>query len=513
MIVFIHVGSGTAVKKYAIFGWAFGLIPLARLALQSKNIEFLMSAFLLIIGIALGVGLIWYLLNLSSQLRRKTPASGTNEFVPQEAMHEVNDRIGGYLYLAGGLAIGLALVAVYFYIEGTVYEGHFREWLNLAIRLMHVTFGIAWIGASFYFVFLENSLNRTDGVRDELAGNLWAVHGGGFYYLEKYKLAPKKIPKELHWFKYEAYFTWITGICLLAVVYYFNARGILIDPAVLDMSPAAAITISIASLAAGWMLYAWLSNSPLAKHVPTFVFVGFLILAGFAWGYCQLFSARAAFIHFGALLGTLMAGNVFFAIIPAQKAMVKAAREGRPFDPRLGKHAGWRSLHNNYFTLPVLFVMISNHFPSTFGHDYNWLVLAAISLGTAGIKHYFNLVEQKRRSVWVLPLSVFLLLVVAFVTAPKASSGECKTVSFSQIYTIFNERCVSCHSSRPTDEVWTSPPNGIVYDSPGQIASLTDKILQRVVITKTMPQNNKTGMTPEERELIRCWIEQGAKVE
>ncbi len=209
-----------------------------------------------------------------------------------------------------------------------------------------------------------------------------------------------------------------------------------------------------------------------------------------------------------------MAGNVFFVIIPSQKAMIKAAKEGSYLDPWLGRYAGLRSYHNNYFTLPVLFVMISNHFPSTFGHKHAWAVLAVISLAGAGVKHYANLREKGRSSLYVLPVSVLMLLGVAFVTAPKPAGESCdSTVSFTEIYAIFNRRCLSCHSSQPTDDVYTAPPNGVVYDTPQDIAKLTDKIMQRVVITKTMPQNNKTGVTPEERERIRCWIEQGAVIE
>ncbi|GJM35436.1 MAG: membrane protein [Saprospiraceae bacterium] len=475
-----------------------------------------MKILLLLIGLGLGLAVIALLMKLSKHIeavdedmdRQKEPNTAW-----EEKLGSIKNNLEGYNYLAGGMALVLILIVIYYQIAGTPYEGHFREWLNLVVRLAHVTFGIAWIGASFYFVFLENALNRTKDVREELAGNLWAVHGGGFYYLEKYKVAPTKIPKDLHWFKYEAYFTWISGFCLLCVVYYFNAKGFLIDPNVLDISPVSAIAIGVSSLVVGWLIYAYLSKSPLAKNVLLFATVGFLILVFFAWFYCQVFSARAAFIHFGALIGTLMVGNVFFVIIPAQKEMVSAAKEGRPLNPELGKHAGWRSLHNNYFTLPVLFVMISNHFPSTFGNEYNWAVLAGISLGTAGIKHYLNLLEKKQESVWVLPISVFLLLAVVFVTAPEVSDGECKEeVAFTTVYAIINERCISCHSAQPTDDVWTSPPNGVMYDTPEQIANLTEKIMQRVVITKTMPQNNKTGMTPEERELIRCWIEQGANL-
>ncbi len=407
-----------------------------------------------------------------------------------------------FVYAAIILVIITILVFTYLIVKGTPWEGHMIEWMNIVVRVMHITFGIAWIGASFYFVFLENALNRTENVRDELAGNLWAIHGGGFYYLEKYKVAPKSIPKHLHWFKYEAYFTWVSGFSLLFIVYYFNAKGFLIDTNVYDMSSAAAITTGIGSFAVGWLLYDILCKTPLVKNKILFAIIGFAIATGFAWFYCHVFSARAAYIHFGAMLGSIMAANVFFVIIPSQKAMVNAAKSGKPLNPELGKHAGLRSLHNNYLTLPVLFVMVSNHFPSTFGFKYPWLILAAISLGSAGIKHWLNLREQGKLSIWVMPLSVLILLSAAYISAPP-KPGECKSqIQFSEINAIVQKRCITCHSSRPTDDVITSPPNGVTYDTPENFVKLKDKIMQRVVLTKTMPQNNKTNMTPEERDLI-----------
>ncbi|QEC58583.1 urate hydroxylase PuuD [Flavisolibacter ginsenosidimutans] len=386
------------------------------------------------------------------------------------------------------------------------------EWLNIVIRVMHITFGIAWIGASFYFVWLENALNRTDNVREELAGNLWAVHGGGFYYLEKYKVAPTEIPKTLHWFKYEAYFTWLSGFTLLFVVYYFNAQAFLIDKNVLDISPVTAISVGIGSFVVAWIIYDLLCRTPLLKKGYWFALLGFVLLSGFAYFYAHVFSGRAAYIHFGGMIATLMAGNVFFVIIPSQKAMVKSAKEGAPLNPWLGKYAGLRSLHNNYFTLPVLFVMVSNHFPSTFSYGQPWLILMIVSLGAAGIKHYLNLKERGQLSIWVMPVSVLILLGAAFMTAPQKATGECKSdVSMSQVYAIVQKRCVACHATKPTDDVITAPPNGVVYETPQDIIKLKDKIMQRVVVTKTMPQNNKTGMTEEERNFVRCWIEQGAK--
>lgn len=427
-----------------------------------------------------------------------------------ETRHEQTGMIQGWIYAAIIFTITAIIASIYFMVKGTVYEGHLMEWLNIVVRVMHITFGIAWIGASFYFVFLENALNRTDNIRDELAGNLWAVHGGGFYYLEKYKIAPKTIPKSLHWFKYEAYFTWISGFALLFIIYYFNASAMLIDTNVMKLSTAAAISISIGSFIVAWLIYDLVCKSGLEKKPWLFVLTGIALLAGFAYFYSQVFSGRAAFIHFGAMIGSIMVANVFFVIIPSQKSMVNAAKKGELPDPTKARKALFRSIHNNYFTLPVLFVMVSNHFPSTFGNNYQWIVLAAISIGSAGIKHWLNLREQGKLSIWIMPASVILLLAIAYVTAPQPSNAKCREVSFAEVNTIIQQRCISCHSSQPTDEVYTAPPNGVKYDTPQEIVFKKDLIMQRVVLTKTMPQNNKTNMTPEERDIIRCWLEQGA---
>jgi uncharacterized membrane protein len=427
----------------------------------------------------------------------------------------INEKLGlsiNYIYTGIIICALLLVYIVYILLEKTIYVGHIQEWMNIIVRWMHITFGIAWIGSSFLFVFMENSLKPNKN-RPELKGDMWMVHGGGFFFVEKYQVIPKEIPRELHWFKYEAYFTWLTGFMLLFVVYYFNASAMLVDPNIWDIPSWLGVVIGIGSLALGYLVYDLLCRTPLLKKPLYFGIVGFILLTCFAYGYTQLFNARAAYVHFGALIGTLMAGNVFFVIIPAQKATIAAAKRGESPNPWLGQYAGLRSFHNNYFTLPVLFVMISNHFPSTFGNEYAWAVLAALSLASAGIKHYANLREKGQLSTYVLPLSVLLMLSIAFVTAPQSVGGKCDSeITFTEIYQIFEQRCVSCHSSSPTDDTYTAPPNGVVYDTPQDITKLTDKIMQRVVITKTMPQNNKTGITPEEREKIRCWIEQGAAI-
>ncbi len=400
----------------------------------------------------------------------------------------------------------------YLMLKDSPLQGFVMEWLNLIIRWAHVVVGIMWIGASFYFIFLENNLNRTDNIRDELAGNLWAIHGGGFYYLEKYKLAPAELPKKLHWFKYEAYFTWITGFSLLIVVYYMDAKAFLIDPQIADISTGLGIFIGVATLVLGWIIYDQMCKSPLVKLPLWFALTGFLILTIISYFLSQVFNPRAAFIHVGALIGTCMAWNVYFVIIPAQKALVKAAKTGQPLDPTLGKKAGERSLHNNYFTLPVIFIMISNHFPSTFGHEYNWLVLMIIALASAGIKHFWNLYERGIKTKLILPVSVLMLISLALVTSPKYDTANTKQVAFDEVEEIFTQRCVQCHSSNPTDDQWQSAPNGVVFDLPSQIQNMKDKIMLRVVQTNSMPQGNKTNMTQEERDTIRDWIIQGAKI-
>ncbi|MEJ7828651.1 MAG: urate hydroxylase PuuD, partial [Segetibacter sp.] len=451
--------------------------------------------------------ILFMLIRLTYHFRNLSKEKGDDGALLQQGeIADHKERIGlsqGYVYTLIIISIIALLLLTYFLIKGTLWEGHFMEWLNIIVRLMHITFGIAWIGASFYFVWLENALNRKENVRDELAGNLWAVHGGGFYYLEKYKIAPKAIPRDLHWFKYEAYFTWLSGFSLLFVVYYFNAEAFLIDKNVLDITPLTAISIGIGSFIIAWIIYHLLCKTPLVKKGSWFALAGFVLSVGFAWFYTQVFSGRAAYIHFGAMLGTLMVGNVFFIIIPSQKAMVKAAKENKTLDPALGKVAQLRSLHNNYFTLPVLFVMVSNHFPSTFGFKYPWLILTVISLGTAGVKHWLNLREKGQLNIWVLPVSVLILFAAAYMSAPQKPDTDCKNeVSFNEVNMIVQKRCLQCHSSHPTDEVFTVPPNGVVYETPQNIAGLKDKILQRVVVTKTMPLNNKTNMTEEERQVI-----------
>ncbi len=446
-----------------------------------------------------------YLLNDVFKILKRNNLSESNN----EITNEVKT---GRIILIGVSILCLAIYFSYPSIENSGLEVHLLEWLSLVVRWAHVILGIAWIGASFYFIFLENSLNRTKDLRDELAGNLWAIHGGGFYYVEKFKGAPAVIPEKLHWFKYEAYFTWLTGIILLTLVYYLNAKSFMVDPSVKDISPSTAILIGIGSLISGWLIYDLMCRSSLLAKPKLFGFIGFIILVGLSFILSKFLSGRAAFIHVGALLGTIMAGNVFFTIIPSQKDLVQAAKNNRPLNLERAKIAGLRSLHNNYITLPVIFVMISNHFPGTFSPVYNWAILAGLTIGSVAVRHYINLYEKEKADLKFLFIGSIALFALVFVTAPKLVEKNNAPVSFADVHPIFQKRCESCHSSHPTDDVQNVAPNGVMFDTPEQIAKMKDRIMFRVVQTKTMPQGNKTGITEIERELIGRWIGQGASI-
>lgn len=461
---------------------------------------------------------LWYFLwktgsSISATLKKKKKKTEVSEYTYSLQELLTNLRQIRTVVLVMTLLF-LVSYSTYLGIRDTPMQPFVTEWLNLLLRWFHVVAGIMWIGASFYFIFLENNLNRTKGLRDELAGNLWAIHGGGFYFLEKYKIAPKVVPKDLHWFKYEAYFTWISGFSLLAVVYYMDAKSFLINPR-MGISEGTAILIGIATLIAGWFVYDWLCKSRISKNKTVFSLIGFLLLIGVSYFLTQVFNSRAAYIHVGALIGTLMVGNVFFGIIPAQKALVKAAVLGKPLDESLGKKAGERSLHNNYLTLPVIFIMISNHFPSTYGHEYSWLILMGITLASAGIKHYWNLLERGQRTKFILPVSIVVLLSFALVSSPlfEKVDKDRQFVPFVQVNDIIISRCIQCHSNATTDDQWALAPNDVMFDTPAQIQAAADRIMVRAVRTRTMPLANKTKMTEEEREIIKHWILNGAKID
>ncbi len=390
-------------------------------------------------------------------------------------------------------------------------EAHIIEWLNLSVRWIHMITGIAWIGASFYFIFLENNLNRTKNLREELAGNLWAVHGGGFYYLEKYKHSPQTIPKDLHWFKWEAYFTGLSGFTLLCIVYYYNASAYMIDPSVMALTSMQAIGIGIGTIIGSWIIYDLMCKSHLVKQQKLFALIGFLLLVSLTYGLTHLLSARAAYIHIGATIGIIMVLNVFFVIIPGQKIMVSSAMKGEVADPTYGQKALIRSIHNNYMTLPVLFIMISNHFPSTFGHKNSWLVLAGIMLAGVAIRHWFNLRGKKITNYWLLPFASALLIALVIYTKPTNKSIDQQnidTITDIQIMQIINKHCISCHSTKPTSTIFAQAPKGLMLDNFNTIKANKDKIKAQAVNAQIMPLGNTTKMTELERKELGNWIEQ-----
>ena len=401
-------------------------------------------------------------------------------------------------------------------------EGYVLEWLNLLGRWAHMITGIAWIGASFYFVWLDNSLvapkNKSDEERG-VGGEVWSVHGGGFYHSQKYKVAPPELPDTLHWFKWEAYTTWITGMFLLALMYWYQAEIYLIDPNIMTMSKPVAVLLGMLVLVIGWIVYDQLCKSSLGKQENKLSVVMLVFVSVVAFGLCQIFSGRGAYIHFGAMLGSIMVANVFFTIMPGQRDLVAAKQEGRAPNPEHGIKAKQRSVHNTFFTLPVLFVMISNHYAMTWGHRYNWLILIALSVAGAAIRVFF--VQRHHGKQTFLPLAVAAVLIfgtaAAIVPKPRAAIQADDTLSsaelFDQVHTIIETRCNSCHATVPTEAGFSAPPKGLVFESAESIVSQAQFIHQQVVVTKAMPIGNLTQITDEERALIDQWFQLGATAE
>lgn len=395
-------------------------------------------------------------------------------------------------------------------------ESYVLDWANLLVRWLHLVAGIAWIGASFYFVMLDNSLRRPKKPQDAqrgVSGELWAVHGGGFYCSQKFLTGPKGEPlsEDLHWSKWEAYTTWLSGMALLALIYWFGARSYLIDPAVMELSPAAAVGISVAFLAGGWLVYDGLCRA-LAGRENLLAGAVFAFVMLCAWGLFNLFGARAAYLHVGAMMGTMMVANVFFHIIPGQKKMVADIRNRREPDPRPGIIGKQRSVHNTYFTLPVLFAMISNHYPMTYGHPQGWLVLGVVMLAGVLIRQFFVL-RHRGQLRPVLPVAGSLLLAgLALAMAPRIERAEGSApVAFTRVKSVIDQRCVACHATRPAQPGFAQPPKGVLLQTSEQIASQAAKI-HETVGNRYMPIGNLTHMTDEERALIATWFAQGAKV-
>jgi uncharacterized membrane protein len=404
------------------------------------------------------------------------------------------------------------------------------EFLSLLGRWVHLITGIAWIGASFYFVWLDNHLlPPTDEPlqRKGVGGELWAVHGGGFYNAQKYRIAPQTLPASLHWFYWEAYSTFLSGFFLLCLLYYAQAEVYLIDPRVAMLSKPAAIAISLSFLVGGWLVYDGLCRTPLARRGALLGVIIALLLSAAAYALCHLFSGRGAFIQFGAMLGSIMVANVFFVIIPGQREMVRAKEQGREPDPAAGLRGKLRSVHNTYFTLPVLFMMISNHYALAFGAHHNWLVLISISAAGVLIRAWF--VSRHKRherggktSPWPALIGLSIIAATAAALAPKstsmsgvsqggtaaAGSADSPALQFAAAQEIVARRCVPCHAAKPTQPGFAAAPNGVLLDTPADLLARA-AVIGPQVETRTMPIGNLTGMTEPERSQLLDWIKRG----
>ena len=383
-------------------------------------------------------------------------------------------------------------------------EAYLLDWLTLLARWAHIVVGIAWIGASFYFIWLDNHLEAQRGPAADplIAGELYAIHGGGFYRAQKYRLAPDALPPTLHWFKWEAYWTWLTGFVLLVLVYYLNAGLYLVDPQVMPLSPGSAIGIGLGSLVIGLALYEGLCRAPLNETGLALALIAFFALA--AWGLTQVFSGRGAFIHFGAILGTIMAGNVAHVIIPGQRELVRAKQQGRLADEKFSIRGKQRSVHNTYFTLPVIFTMISGHHAMTFGTRWSWLVLIAMALAGALIRLWFVARHKGSAPAWTLVAGLFLVAAAAAMLAPRSSTGT--AVPLAEAKQVIDRRCVSCHADKPAFQGLAEAPKGVKLDTPQRIEAQRLTIHQQSVLTRAMPPGNLTGMTDEERALLDRWV-------
>ena len=398
-------------------------------------------------------------------------------------------------------------------------EAYLIEWLNLLARWVHLITGIAWIGASFYFVWLDDHLLAPRDAKDTergIGGEVWSVHGGGFYQAQKFKVAPPFLPEPLHWFKWEAYWTWISGTFLLALLYWYGAEVYLIDPGVLALSKPVAIGIGVATIVFGWLIYDWLCKSPLGKDDAKLGLVIFVFVSLVAFALCQVFSGRGAYIHYGAMLGSIMVANVFFVIMPGQRELVAACKDGRVPDPAPGLRAKQRSVHNTYFTLPVLLVMISNHYAGTYGSAWNWLILIALSLAGALVRVWFVQRHTRKPSPWPLAIAILLFVAVVAAQAPRPVDPSNAAVTdpaalFGEVQQVVYTRCTACHATVPTQPGFVAPPKGVVFENAEQILNQATLIHQQTVVSRVMPIGNLTGITDDERALVDQWFQAGAR--
>ncbi|MBI4544523.1 MAG: urate hydroxylase PuuD [Gemmatimonadetes bacterium] len=400
-------------------------------------------------------------------------------------------------------------------------EPQLRELLDLLLRWVHVIAGIMWIGNSLLFNWLDRNLLPPRETGRGFQGEAWLIHSGGFYLVQKTPLEGGELPRPLHWFKWQAYTTWLSGACLLLVVYYVSGGALLVDPAVSGIGPGAAILLSAGLLVAGWAVYELIWAWPLVRRerAATFLSLAILLAAGLALPH--VLSGRAAFLQMGAMLGTLMAGNVATKIMPAQRQLVQAVGAGATPDAAVAARAKQRSIHNNYMTFPVIVLMVSSHFPGLYGHERNWLVLWILLAGGAVVRHLMNIRFTYRRWVPALAATAAAGAAALYLAGARPAGPGSRVagagpqdvggdVAFSTARSVIDRRCAACHSANPADPSFGASPAGVAFDTPEQILARADRILARAVLTETMPPGNKTWMTPPERELLRRWLEQGA---
>lgn len=383
------------------------------------------------------------------------------------------------------------------------------DWLNILVRWGHLVAGISWIGASFYFVALDLSLRKAPVMPQGVMGEAWEVHGGGFYHVRKYLSAPTELPPHLIWFKWEAYVTWITGFCLIILQYYMQAELYLIDPQVLPLLPWQAIVISLASLGAGWLVYDRLCRSPIGQNTGWLALCVYVLILFAAYGYGRVFSGRGAFLHVGAFVGTIMAANVFAVIIPNQRKITASLLKGETPDPKLGAIGKQRSLHNTYLTLPVLFMMLSNHYAIITGNPHAWVLVGLIVLG-GGVARYallrHEVGDDMAKFAWAFPVIALCLAGAIMLTESKNGPASTLKVSNDEALAIVMQRCAACHSATPTDATIKEAPKGIKFESLDDLKRYAKQIETQAVRNKSMPLGNKTGMLPEEREKLGAWI-------
>jgi uncharacterized membrane protein len=393
------------------------------------------------------------------------------------------------------------------------------EWVEIAARWTHVITAIAWIGSSFYFIALDLGLRRDRALASGADGEEWQVHGGGFYHIQKYLVAPAALPEHLTWFKWESYATWLSGFAMLVLVYWLGAELYLIDPTVMDLAVWQAVAISAASLAVGWLVYDGLCRSPLGDSPTVLMVLLFAVLVAMSWGYTQVFSGRAALLHLGAFTATIMSANVFLVIIPNQKIVVADLKAGRAPDPKYGKIAKLRSTHNNYLTLPVLFLMLSNHYPLVFATQWNWLIASLVFLMGVSIRHWFNTQHARKGSPhWTWAVTAVLFLLIAWLSTapmrqaapdaaalPQAAQRFAQAEGFDEVTGIVLGRCSMCHAAEPNWEGMLWPPKGVVLETTGQVAHEARRIYLQAGISHAMPPGNLSYIEPQERQAIVAW--------